>query len=153
MQINKETKSTKFSNVDKKVLFWDLAKKLFLTGSILSIYDTLSAIPRKTRYVMILLSLAMSPMADTTFLLTSDAFFPSWIFKVEEKRENFSLRKPRKSGERERQKYLAPFFEISHTKREKNFLWENWEILEKEKKKILLLFSSTSWKFIEPEDH
>jgi hypothetical protein len=38
---------------------------------------------------------------------------------VEERRENFSLRKLRKPGERE--KYFAPFFEISHTKREKFF--------------------------------
>jgi hypothetical protein len=41
------------------------------------------------------------------------------IPKVEEKRESFSLRKP---GEREREKYFAPFFVISHTKREKTFL-------------------------------
>jgi hypothetical protein len=38
-----------------------------------------------------------------------------------EKRKLFSekLRKPR---EREREKYFAPFFGISHTKREKTFL-------------------------------
>jgi hypothetical protein len=42
------------------------------------------------------------------------------IPKVEEKRKKFSLRKPRKPGERE--KYFAPFFEIFHTKREKTFL-------------------------------
>jgi hypothetical protein len=42
--------------------------------------------------------------------------------KVEEKRENFSLRKLRKPGEREREKYFAPYFEISHTKRGKTFL-------------------------------
>jgi hypothetical protein len=42
--------------------------------------------------------------------------------KVEEKRENISLRKLRKSGEREGEKYFAPFFEISHTKRERTFL-------------------------------
>jgi hypothetical protein len=41
---------------------------------------------------------------------------------VEEKRENFSLRKLRKPGEREKEKYFAPFLEISHTKREKTFL-------------------------------
>jgi hypothetical protein len=41
---------------------------------------------------------------------------------VEEKRENFSLRKLRKPGDREREKYFAHSFEISHTKREKNFL-------------------------------
>jgi hypothetical protein len=43
---------------------------------------------------------------------------------VEEKRYNFSLRKLRKPGEREREreKFLPLFFEISHTKREKNFL-------------------------------
>jgi hypothetical protein len=43
--------------------------------------------------------------------------FSSIIDKVEEKRENFSLRKP---GEREN--YFAFFLEISHTKREKTFL-------------------------------
>jgi hypothetical protein len=42
--------------------------------------------------------------------------------KVEEKRENFSLRKLRKPGEREREKYFGPVVEISHTKREKTFL-------------------------------
>jgi hypothetical protein len=36
------------------------------------------------------------------------------MYKVEEKRENFSLRKLRKPGEKE--KSFAPFFEISHTK-------------------------------------
>jgi hypothetical protein len=43
--------------------------------------------------------------------------------KVEEKRENCSLRKLRKPGERE--KYFVPHSEISHTKREKTFLCEN----------------------------
>jgi hypothetical protein len=42
--------------------------------------------------------------------------------KVEEKREKNSLRKLRKPGEREREKYFAAFFEISHTKREETFL-------------------------------
>jgi hypothetical protein len=42
--------------------------------------------------------------------------------KVEEKREDFSMSKLRKLGEREREKYFAPFFEISHPKREKTFL-------------------------------
>jgi hypothetical protein len=46
-----------------------------------------------------------------------------------EKRKLFS----EKPGERE--KYFAPFFEISHTKSEKTVLWENWEILEKKKKR------------------
>jgi hypothetical protein len=55
--------------------------------------------------------------------------------KVEEKREHLSLRKLRKPGEREREKYFAIFIWISHTKREKTFLWENWENPEKEKKK------------------
>jgi hypothetical protein len=41
---------------------------------------------------------------------------------VEEKRESFSLRTMRKPGEREREKKSAPYFEISHTKTEKNFL-------------------------------
>jgi hypothetical protein len=41
---------------------------------------------------------------------------------VEEKRENFSLRRLRKPGEREKEKYFAPFLEISHTKRENTFL-------------------------------
>jgi hypothetical protein len=34
------------------------------------------------------------------------------ILKVEEKRENFSLRKLRKPGEREREKYFAPFLKF-----------------------------------------
>jgi len=54
--------------------------------------------------------------------------------KVEERRDNFSLRKLRKP--REREMYSAVFLEISHTKKEKNFLWENWETLEKEKKEM-----------------
>jgi hypothetical protein len=41
------------------------------------------------------------------------------MHKVEEKREKKSLRKLRKPGEREREKNFAPYFEISHTKREK----------------------------------
>jgi hypothetical protein len=41
---------------------------------------------------------------------------------VEEKRENFSPRKLRKTGERESEKYFAQCFEISHTKREKTLL-------------------------------
>jgi hypothetical protein len=44
------------------------------------------------------------------------------IAKVEEKRENFSLRKLRKPAERERGKYFAPFFEICRTKREKTLI-------------------------------
>jgi hypothetical protein len=45
------------------------------------------------------------------------------IHKVEEKRENFSLRKPRKPGEREKEKHFVFFFfEISHTKRDKTLL-------------------------------
>jgi hypothetical protein len=44
------------------------------------------------------------------------------IHKVEEKGEYFSLRKLRKPGEREREKYFAHVFEISHTKRENPFL-------------------------------
>jgi len=41
---------------------------------------------------------------------------------MEEKRENFPPRKLRKPGEREREKYSAAFFEITHTKKEKTFL-------------------------------
>jgi hypothetical protein len=55
--------------------------------------------------------------------ITTVQEFYDWIkFKVEEKREHFSLRKLRKPGEREREKYFAPVFEISHTKREKTSL-------------------------------
>jgi len=43
---------------------------------------------------------------------------------VEERERNFSLRKPRKPGKRERGKYAAAFLGNSHTKRE-NFLREN----------------------------
>jgi len=46
----------------------------------------------------------------------------SVLYKVEEKRENFSLRNLRKPEEREREKYPADFVEISHTKKEKTFL-------------------------------
>jgi hypothetical protein len=42
--------------------------------------------------------------------------------KVEEKRENFSLRKLRKPRERESEKKFAPFFEVTRTEREKTFL-------------------------------
>jgi hypothetical protein len=44
------------------------------------------------------------------------------VDKVEEKRENFTLKNLRKPGEREREKYFASSFEISRTKREKFFI-------------------------------
>jgi hypothetical protein len=50
--------------------------------------------------------------------------------KVEEQRENLSLRKP---GERE--KYFATFFEISHTKREKTFSEKTEKTWRKRKRK------------------
>jgi hypothetical protein len=62
------------------------------------------------------------------------------LTKVKEKRENFSLRKP---GERERDKYFAPFFEISHTKREKLLSEKTEKPGEREKENLVLLFSST----------
>jgi hypothetical protein len=40
------------------------------------------------------------------------------FFKVKEKRENYFLRKLRKPGEREREKYFPPLLEFSHTKTE-----------------------------------
>jgi hypothetical protein len=55
--------------------------------------------------------------------------------KVEEKRENLSPRKLRKPGEREREKYFAPFFEISHTKREKTFSEKTEKTWRKRKRK------------------
>jgi hypothetical protein len=56
------------------------------------------------------------------FWTKRDTTFSCHILKVEEKRKEKSLRKLRKPGEREREKYFATFFEISHTKREKTFL-------------------------------
>jgi hypothetical protein len=62
---------------------------------------------------------------------------------VEEKRYNFSLRKLRKPGEREREKYFAPLFEISHTKRENFSLRKLRKPGEREKEEVVLHFSST----------
>jgi hypothetical protein len=53
--------------------------------------------------------------------------------KVEEKRENLSLRILRKAGEREREIYFAPYFEISHTKIEKLFSEKSEKSLRKRK--------------------
>jgi hypothetical protein len=55
--------------------------------------------------------------------------------KVEEKGENFSLRKLRNPGEREREKYSAPFFEISHIKRENFSLTKTEKTWRKRKRK------------------
>jgi hypothetical protein len=63
--------------------------------------------------------------------------------KVEEKRGNFSLRKLRNPGEREREKYFASSFESSRTKREKTIsLRKLRKPGEREKEKVVLLFSS-----------
>jgi hypothetical protein len=62
---------------------------------------------------------------------------------VEEKWENFSLRKLRKPGEREREKCFAPFFEISHTTRENFPLKKLRKPGEREKEKVVQLFFST----------
>jgi hypothetical protein len=63
----------------------------------------------------------MFPFCPATTCTQPCLFYASFV-KVEEKRENFSQRKLRKPGEREREKYFAPYFEISHTKSEKTFL-------------------------------
>jgi hypothetical protein len=62
---------------------------------------------------------------------------------VEERKEKFFLRKLRKPGERERGKYCAPCFEISHTKRENFSLRKLRKIGEREKENVVLLLSST----------
>jgi hypothetical protein len=68
---------------------------------------------------------------------------PPFFSKMEEKRENFSLRKLRKPGERVREKYFASFFEFPHTKRENFSLRKLRKPGERQKEKVVLLFSST----------
>jgi hypothetical protein len=57
------------------------------------------------------------------------------VSKVEEKRENSSLRKLRKPGECEREKNFAPFFEFSHTKARKLFSEKTEKTWRKSKRK------------------
>jgi hypothetical protein len=62
---------------------------------------------------------------------------------VEEKRENFSLRKLRNPGERERGKYFSPFLKFPIQKGINFSLRKLRKPGEREKEKVVLLFSST----------
>jgi hypothetical protein len=67
------------------------------------------------------------------------------MVKEEEKRENLSLRKLRKPGERKREKYFALFLNFQYKKGKKISLRKlrNPGEREKEKEKVVLFFSST----------